>query len=217
MKPVFGIVKRQIAGNRISFIITILVVLLATTSSDSAIALSNGNYTWLLAVMTPFFFVFYDFTKLIHLGANKKDYYIGSLISYGLLAFLISLTNTGIHLLIDPLNESQIVINMMELCGWMENGAFAAFLQQTMFLLLTMVGLHVLLSMQPHIYGWITDGILVGIICVFTPIASLRRILVGFFKIIMFNQNAWLHITVCIALGVILAFIGLAVLKRKTL
>ena len=58
MKSVSAIVKRLIASDKISFIVTVLVVLCATSSGD--VVLSNGNYTWLLAVLTPFFFVFYD-------------------------------------------------------------------------------------------------------------------------------------------------------------
>ncbi len=217
MTAVFAIIKRLFASNKISFIMTAVVVLCATTSGDSKIALSNGNYTWLLAVMTPFFFVFYDYTKLRHLGTSKKDYYIGSLAGYGLMAAAVSLANTGIHVLIDPLKGTQIVVNMMELCGWTANGVLVAFLQQTIFLLLTMIFLHVLLSMQTDWYGWLTDGILVAIVCIFTPIAPLRHILAGFFKIIMFNSNALLHIGSCLLLGTILSLTGLAVLKRKTL
>ena len=217
MKATFSIVKRLLASNKISIIITAVVVLCATTSGDSAIALSNGNYTWLLAVLTPFFFVFYDFKKLIYLGASKKDFYFGALVSYGGLALLISLLNTGIHLLIDPLNHTQTVINLMDVCGWMENNVFFAFVQQAVFLLLSMVFLHVLLSMQPHWYGWLTDIILVAIICIFTPIAPLRGLLAGFFKVIMFNHNALLHIVVCMGLSAALSAAGLAVLKRKTL
>lgn len=58
MTAIFAIVKRLLASNKISFLITALVVLCATSSGD--VALSNGNYTWLLAALTPFFFVFYD-------------------------------------------------------------------------------------------------------------------------------------------------------------
>ena len=94
MTAIFAIVKRLLASNKISFIITALVVLCATSSGN--VVLSNGNYTWLLAILTPFFFVFYDFTKLMHLGASKKHYYFGCLISYGFLAFCISLVNTVI-------------------------------------------------------------------------------------------------------------------------
>lgn len=217
MTAILAVIKRLFASDKISFIITAIVVLCATTSGDSKIALSNGNYTWLLAIMTPFLFVFYDFTKLIHLGTSKKDYFIGSLASYGLMALGISLANTGIHVLIDPLNHSQSVINMMDLCGWTANGLFVAFLQQTIFLLLTMIFLHVLLSMQPYWYGWLTDSALAAIICIFTPIAPLRHHLAGFFKVIMFNSNALLHIGVCLLLCIMLSLIGITVLQRKTL
>lgn len=215
MKATFAIVKRLLASNKISFIITALVVLCATSSGD--VVLSNGNYTWLLAVMTPFFFVFYDYTKLMHLGASKRDYFFGCLISYGVLALGISLINTLIHLLIDPVYPAQAVINMMDVCKWTENGIIIAGVQQMFFLLLVMIFLHVLLSMQPHWYGWLTDAILVAIICIFTPIAALRGILSGFFQITMLNGNALLHIGICLLLSAALSFAGLLVLKRKTL
>lgn len=215
MKATFAIVKRLLASNKISFIIMALVVLCATSSGD--VVLSNGNYTWLLAVMTPFFFVFYDYTKLMHLGASKRDYFFGCLMSYGVLALGISLINTLIHLLIDPVYPAQAVINMMDVCKWTENGIIIAGVQQMFFLLLVMIFLHVLLSMQPHWYGWLTDAILVAIISIFTPIAALRGILSGFFQIIMLNGNALLHIGICLLLSAALSFAGLLVLKRKTL
>ncbi len=215
MKATFAIVKRLLASNKISFIIMALVVLCATSSGD--VVLSNGNYTWLLAVMTPFFFVFYDYTKLMHLGASKRDYFFGCLISYGVLALGISLINTLIHLLIDPVYPAQAVINMMDVCKWTENGIIIAGVQQMFFFLLVMIFLHVLLSMQPHWYGWLTDAILVAIISIFTPIAALRGILSGFFQIIMLNGNALLHIGICLLLSAALSFAGLLVLKRKTL
>ncbi len=215
MRAIVSIVKRLLASNSISFILTALVTLCATSSGE--VVLSNGNYTWLLAVLTPFFFVFYDFKKLTHLGASKKDYYAGCLISYGFLAFCVSLANTLIHLLIDPLYPAKTVINLIDVCKWTENGIVAAGFQQMCFLLLVMVFLHVLLSMQAHWYGWLTDAVLAAIICIFTPIAPLREILSGFFQIIMLNGNAILHIGVCLLLSAALSLVGLVVLKRKTL
>ena len=215
MTSVFAIVKRLISSNKISFIITLAVVLLATSSGN--VVLSNGNYTWLLAVLTPFFFVFYDFMKLMHLGANKKDYYIACLISYMALAFVISLVNTGIHLVIDPIYSAETVINMMDVCRWTENGILVAALQQMFFLLLFMIFLHVLLSMQAYWYGWLTDVILIAIICIFTPITPLRAVLSVFFSLIMINGNALLHIAICVLLSAALSLFGLMVLKRKTL
>lgn len=215
MTAIFSIVKRLLSSNKISFILTAIVVLCATSSGE--VALSNGNYTWLLAVLTPFFFVFYDFTKLMHLGASKRDYFFGCLISYGFLALCISLVNTVVHVLIDPVYPAQTVINLMDVCRWTENGVLVAGLQQMFFLLLVMIFLHVLLSMQTHWYGWLTDTVLVAVICVFTPIAPLRAVLAGFFQIIMFNGSAVLHIGVCLLLSAAFSLAGLAVLKRKTL
>lgn len=215
MTAIFANVKRLLASDKISYIITALVVLCATSSGD--VVLSNGNYTWLLAAFTPFFFVFYDFKKLMHLGASKKDYYLGCLISYGFLAFCISLANTLIHLLIDPLYPAKTVINLMDVCKWTENGIVAAGFQQMFFLLLVMVFLHLLLSMQAHWYGWLTDAVLAAIICIFTPIAPLRGILAGFFQVVMLNGNAVVHIGVCLLLSAAFSLGGLAVLKRKTL
>ena len=215
MTAVFAIMKRLLASNKISCIVTALVVVCATSSGETV--LSNGNYTWLLAVMSPFFFVLYDFSKLMHLGASKRDYFLGCLISYGLLAFGISLLNTLIHLVIDPAYQAQTVINMMDVCHWTENGIILAGLQQMFFLLLVMVFLHVLLSMQAHWYGWLTDAILAAIICVFTPIAPLRAVLGQFFALIMLNSNAILHIGICLLLSAALSLAGIAVLKRKAL
>lgn len=215
MTAVFAIIKRLLASNKISYIVTALVVVCATSSGETV--LSNGNYTWLLAVFAPFFFVFYDFSRLMHLGASKRDYFFASLISYGLLAFGISLLSTLIHLVIDPAYQATTVINMMDVCRWTENGLVAAGLQQMCFLFLVMVFLHVLLSMQPHWYGWLTDAVLAAIICIFTPIAPLRAVLGEFFGLIMFNSNAVLHIGICLLLSAALSFAGLAVLRRKTL
>lgn len=100
--------------------------------------------------------------------------------------------------------------------GWTENHIVDTFFQQTMFLFLSMVFLHVLLSMQPHWYGWMTDIVLAAIICIFTPIASLRTPLARFFKIIMLNSNAPIHISICLVMSAVLAAAGLVVLKRKT-
>ena len=215
MRAVFAVVKRLLASNKISFIITAVVTVCATSSGETV--LSNGNYTWLLAVLSPFFFVFYDFSKLIHLGASKRDYYLGCLAAYALLALGISLANTAIHLVIDPAYQARTVINLMDMCRWTENGIIVAALQQTCFLLLVMVFLHVLLSMQAHWYGWLTDAVLVAVICVFTPIAPLRSVLAGFFGLIMLNGNALVHTAVCLMLSAALALAGLWVLKRKTL
>ena len=155
--------------------------------------------------------------KLIHLGASKRDYYAACLIAYSSIAFFISVFNAVVHIVIDPLYDAESVINMMDVCRWTENGIIVATLQQMFFLLLFMVFLHVLLSMQAYWYGWLTDIILVAIISIFTPLKALRAILSSFFRLVMINGNAILHIAVCLVLTFTISALGIMVLKRKKL
>ena len=79
-----------------------------------------------------------------------------------------------------------------------------------------MIILHVLLSMQTHWYGYVVDAIVIIILGVFIPIAPLRHGLSSFFKIIMLNANALLHLGVCLLLGVSFSLIGLEILKKSS-
>ena len=217
MKPIFTVLKRQLASSSIPLALALLVMLLATSSAASPTALSRGNYAWLPAAAAPFFLVFYSYTKLLYLGASKKAYYLGTLACYGVLALGMSLVNTLVRLVIDPLNHTQAVINLMDVCGWWQNGPVLAAAQQFAFLLACMLFLHTLLSMQAYWYGWLADGILIAVISIFTPIAPLRGLLGGFFRAVMLNANAPFHLAVCTALCAAFALAGLAVLKHKTL
>ncbi len=86
-----------------------------------------------------------------------------------------------------------------------------------MFLFLSMLFLHVVLSMQHAWYGILTDCILVTIISIFTPIANLRRLLSIFFHLAILNGNAVSHIAICLGLSMALLGLEISILKRRTL
>lgn len=216
MTAAFAVARRLLASNAVSFAVTAAVALCATSSPSSAVALSNGNYVWLLAAMSPFFFVFHAYKKLGYLGMSKRSYFAGSLLAYGLLAALISLVNTLVCLLIDPLIRAQTVVNLMRLCGWMENGPIVAFFQQAAFLFCAMAFLHALLLSQGQALGFLMDGALLVILCVFLPIAPLRGLVAGFFSLVMMNGRAALHIPLCLLLSAGCFAVSLLALKRKT-
>lgn len=44
-------------------------------------------------------------------------------------AVLVSMVNTFTHLVVNPINKTQIIVNLLELCGWWENGVILAFPQ----------------------------------------------------------------------------------------
>lgn len=215
MRAISTVVKRILSSNRLSFIITIVVVLCAVSSKDSSVALSNGNYFWLASLFIPFFSVLYAIPRLLHLGAEKRDCYIGSLCSYCVIALVVSLLNTFVCLFIDPINKLQTVINLMNVCRWMENGVLIAFLQQTVFLLLLMLFIHVMIELQHFWFGWLIDILLVAGLAVSMPIAPLRSMVASFFSIIMVNGNAIIQISSCLILSVLFAFISLVLIKRK--
>ena len=215
MSAINAVVKRILSSNRLSFIITFVVVLCAVSSKDSSVALSNGNYFWLASLFIPFFSVLYAVPRLLHLGAEKRDCYIGSLCSYCVIALVVSLLNTFVCLFIDPINKSQTVINLMNVCRWMENGVIIAFLQQAVFLLLLMLFIHVMIELQHFWFGWLIDILLVAGLSVSMPIAPLRSMVASFFSIIMVNGNAIIQISSCLILSVLFAFISLVLIKRK--
>lgn len=215
MSAINAVVKRILSSNRLSFIITFVVVLCAVSSKDSSVALSNGNYFWLASLFIPFFSVLYAVPRLLHLGAEKRDCYIGSLCSYCVIALVVSLLNTFVCLFIDPINKSQTVINLMNVCRWMENGVIIAFLQQAVFLLLLMLFIHVMIELQHFWLGWLIDILLVAGLSVSMPIAPLRSMVASFFSIIMVNDNAIIQISSCLILSVLFAFISLVLIKRK--
>lgn len=217
MKSYLEVMKQNFIHSKVALIITALIVIFSTTSPDASISISRGNYTWLFTLMLPFFVVFGNFRKLINLNASKKSYYVGSILTYIVSAFFVSLINTIIHLTLDNISNGQTVINLMDVCQWTQNGIFIAFIQQFFFLLLVSLFLHILLSMQTKWYGWITDIVIIAIICIFIPIAPLREILVNFFQLIMINSNAILNIGANIVICIMLYFIGLGILKNKSI
>lgn len=215
MKRLSSITARLLMSNKISYIITAAVILCATSSGN--VVISNGNYTWLLAIMSPFFFVYYDFPKLVHLGAGKRDYLLSCIAAYLMLAVASSLMNTLIHLLIDPLYNAETVINLMDACLWTENGIVSAFFSQTVFLFLVMMFLHLLLSIQRCWYGWLADVLIIAVISIFTPIESLRHLLSSFFHLIMINGSTFTMISSDLALIALSALLSLLALRKMEL
>ena len=113
------------------------------------------------------------------------------------------------------LDKSQTVINLMNVCRWMENGVIIAFLQQAVFLLLLMLFIHVMIELQHFWFGWLIDILLVAGLSVSMPIAPLRSMVASFFSIIMVNGNTIIQISSCLILSVLFAFTSLVLIKRK--
>lgn len=226
MKSTIAVAKCNFATNKLSAFVTIGVIVIQIISNSivnmivsggNSSQISLGNYFYLYLLMLPFFVVLSNYKKFIHLNASKRAYYTGSMLTYGVAAVLVSLGNTLFYTFVDKNFTTYLeYTNLMELTGWMQNGVLIAFLQQAVFLFLTAVFLHVLISLQTYWVGWVVDLAIVIILAVFLPIAPLRHLVASFFALVMFNSNFLLHIVVCLALAGILYMVGLIPLKKRT-
>lgn len=226
MKSTITVAKCNFATNKLSAYVTIGVIVIQVISNSiinmivsggNNSQISLGNYFYLYLLMLPFFVVLSNYKKFINLNASKRAYYTGCMLTYGVAAVLVSLGNTLFYSFVDKNFTTYLeYTNLMELTGWMQNGVLIAFIQQTVFLFLAAVFLHVLISLQHYWVGWVVDLVIITILAVFLPIAPLRHLVAKFFALVMFNSNFLLHIAVCLVLSGILCAVGLIPLKKRT-
>jgi len=202
--------------------------------------ISLGNFLWLLPLMAGIFIPARNFRRLINLGGKRGNFFWGSLMTYAILAAVVSLSNTAIFYVLDrPIINAEIfwpfypfypepfilgepghiggVANLLQVFGWSYNGVIVAFLQQFALLFLIGTFAHSFTAIQDKWYGWLTGVGLIAIISVFTPIAPLRAALVWFFNLIIFHDAAALQIVACIVLGMVIYSINKPVLARKAI
>ena len=188
--------------------------------------ISVGNYLWLLPVMAAIFIPAKNFRRIINLGGKRGNFFWGSLMTYAILAFIISFANVLFNYFFDRLFEASPnfdrsyfggVINLTEVFGWTRYGPVVAFLQQFAFLFLFSVFVHTLTATQGKWYGWTADVLIVAIISVFTPIKPLRDAEAWFFNLILFHPNALLQITACMVLAMGIYALNKPIFARKAI
>ncbi len=175
-----------------------------------------GNYLYAIPVFAPIFIVGRNFKRIMNLNGKKQDYYWGCLTNYVIIATTVSLLNIVLLSISKTLFDSQLVIqSLAEVFGWLKHGIIVGFFQQFFFLLLIAVFVHVLTEIQCFWFGWVTDVLLIAIISVFTPIPLLRKILIAFFNMIIFQPNALEQMVCCLVLTVCFYALELFILRRK--
>jgi len=152
----------------------------------------------------------------MHLNGNKKAFYWGAILNYGIIAAGISLIVIIFFVFTKAVFGSQLIINnLVDVFGWWQHGTVIAFFQQFLFLLLIEVFVHTLTSIQNRWYGWVVDGVLLAIIGIFIPVPELRNVLAGFFDMIIFHSSVLTQMISCFALLTISYLLYLPILQRK--
>ncbi len=178
--------------------------------------LSEGNMLLLVLIVGAVLIPAVNFRKIMHLNGKKVDFFWAALINYIIFSAAISLINLILYTSLDSFFNPVVPLwDIIEIFGWTNNGIFFAFYRQFAFYLLLGVVLHTLTSVQTFWWGWVIDLILAAIISVFTPIASLRQLLVDFFNLIIFNPNPMAHVAVCLSLAAGIYALNIPILSRK--
>ncbi len=179
-----------------------------------------GNYLYLLILLSAVLFPLLNFRKMMNLGAKRRDFFTGCAVNYIILAGAVSFMCIVFYYTYERLMQNYYsggTLNVLYWFGWIENGPVVAFFQQFAFLLLLASAVHTLSAAQDRWFGWLTDAVIVGIISTFTPIASLRPVLVWFFNMIIFHDYAWVQIAFCLLLAAAIYALNKPMLARKVL
>ncbi len=177
---------------------------------------SEGNMLLLVLILAAVLIPAVNFRKIMHLNGKKADFFVGTLLNYIIFSAVISVLNLILLYTFDKAMSSVLTIwNISDIFGWTGDGIIIAFLRQFAFYMLLGVTIHTLTAIQTFWWGWVTDLIIIAIISVFTPIAPLRKVLLDFFNIIIFNGNTAEHIVVCLALSAAIYSLNIPILSRK--
>jgi hypothetical protein len=118
--------------------------------------------------------------------------------------------------LIDPMISvhSWFQWNLLDVFGFMQHGAVVAVLQMTCFLFFCSCAAHTLTLVQGRWYGWVTDAVIITLVC----LLGIPQIQVGwgwFFQMVIFHNLAFVQIAFCIALGAAIYAASLVPIKAK--
>jgi hypothetical protein len=177
-----------------------------------------NNYLYILPLLMAILIPSRNFSKLIHLGGKRADFFKSAILTYLLVSSVIALLAIILEVSVGKINgDVNWLLSLLEVFGFMEHGIIVAFFQMSAFLLLFCCVLHTLTLAQGHWYGWLTDILIVAIISIFTPIAPLRGALVWFFNIIIFHHFAIVQILSCVVLSAVVYSASLISIKSEIL
>lgn len=226
MKTALNMAKIGLKQTKISYYIVGVVLLLSiagdiiTTAilgpgSDNTIAV--GDYLYLLPLLLAILIPARHFTKLMNLGGQRVDFFKSCIMAYLSVIAIVTLVSTVLYPTLYPLllNSGMDIIILMDVFGFWAHGPVLAFIQMFAFLTLSCCVLHTLTLIQGRWYGWVVDVLIIAIISIFTPYASLRVALAWFFNLIIFHNDAIVQILLCLILGAAVYSASLIPIKSK--
>lgn len=226
MRTDFGMVKINLRQSTIVYSIIGLIILLVIASDvttmiifglEESYTIAIGNYLYLLPVLMAISIPAMNYSRLINLGGDRKDFFSSSILTYVIVITTVTIINIVFHFTIDRILLTKVagLIDLLDVFGFMVQGPIVAFFQMWAFLFLFCCVLHTLTLVQGRWYGWVVNISIIAIISIFTPIAPLRSALVWFFNMIIFHDIAIIQILSCLVLGLAVYYTSLIPIKSK--
>ncbi|MBD3917383.1 hypothetical protein H8B09_01345 [Paenibacillus sp. PR3] len=178
----------------------ILGILAVSVTTDLIISLGMGpgeNASVSAANLLNVFLIFVGsvlplsfFKRVIHLGATRKEYYVGVLLVYAVSAAFFAVLNIAwLQLETDVIRKYEQTFNILEIFHWDQFGIVGMFGYQFGAYLLLLALLNLLFTGLRHAAGWAMWATLIAMIPIFTSIASLRSKLVDGLHTLLFNHS----------------------------
>ncbi|GHU65160.1 hypothetical protein FACS1894184_00400 [Clostridia bacterium] len=210
-----------VTGGVVGLALLATYIIAVAIPGNSTGVVSLGDVGALILVVTAITIPAKCLRRLINLGGKRDDFWYGSVLAYAVMAIVVSLVCLLFNYTVDPLmmRHPQVTeqLSIIMAFGFMQRGAFVAFFQYTAVWFFFAMFVHTLTLLQDCWIGWSCDVIIVTIISVFTPIAALRAFEVWFWRLVIFQPNAFLQILSCLALGLLLFAVNKPILGRKDL
>jgi hypothetical protein len=176
---------------------------------------------WALPVAAAIIIPARHFRRILSLGGRRDNFFLGSLITYVLLAGIASLIGIVLEYAESSIVAGTLMVDVVwtpaMVFGWAAHGPVVAFLQQFAFLFLTAAFTHTFVAAQGKWYGWASFIGALVVLCVFLPIEPLRNIVIGYAYLVMFNPNALLQIIACAIAGLGFYWLNKPIFARKTI
>jgi hypothetical protein len=217
--------KINLKQSKAAFLVTFILVMVqlinmlfaAIIAPEESQSLAVGDYLYFFPVLIAILIPATHFSKIMHLGGKRKDFFKSCIFAYipatAAAALISTILQFAIYLSLK--NHGINMFSVAEVFGFAGRGPIICFLQTFAFFIMFSCVLHTLTLIQGHIYGYVTDVIIIAIISVFTPIAPLRAALVWFFNLIIFNNNIPLQIISCLIIGAAIYSLSIIPIRAK--
>ncbi|WP_048749404.1 hypothetical protein [Paenibacillus sp. P22] len=160
---------------------------LFTDSSQNSV-LSDGNLLLLILLLFAIVLPLGYYSRIVHIGASRKQYFWGLQFVYAVWAAALALFNC-----LWPMLEANVfhknTVDLVEAFHWNEFGVAGSFFYQTVFYLMSMALLSMLVSGFRHFAGWLLWALFIVAIPTGTAIPELRAHVVSFFEALLFNRS----------------------------